>query len=431
MKKLLKVLFKVNKQYDAPQEVIEYKINKRPCNLSRADISYKYKFDKSVKLKGKYLERYNNFLSYKLFDEHLSKLYESGFYEYQYKLKQYLSECGINRLVYNATSNVHIILNNIVLSSKLRNRFIQLIINYGIDNNFFKMIDTINSSSYDLIKTIDTNEKNIFNHLITILYKVLCSSGIRNTQNMSVLNLSINMHKLKDTKIETNDPKEIQKLLFANFSYIFDNLVIIFNKHIDKNKHIEKKDKYCYMNDNNVNNFTLTFVDKKTYSIQPNMYEKIDIVNINITMDDNKYVSFTSANPYNIDNLDNVHFLNVYFAYIYDTLLDEIVCNINDKKTIFKLDTSILVIMYKRNNIKYNIYMNCFICNDKYFIHDMYLDLYFKIDWRTRDIKNYYNIFTAIYLENVIAVYHTNITYYNSHFDFTYDITKCQPKRIL
>lgn len=425
-KKILKILYEINTtaNYDITS-------NKKQKYISRTETQYDYVLDKSVKLSGKYLEKYNIYLSYKPITIHLAKLFESGFYEYQYKLKQYLSQYGINRIVFKGkSSNVHITLNNIILSSKLRNRFIQLMINYGNNNNFLKMIDTINSSSFELIKTIDTDEKNIFNHFIAILYKVLCNSGIRNTdqQNVSVLNFSINVHKLKGSSIKTNDPKEIQYMLYEKITFIFDNLVRIFNKYTN-GKETEIKKNICYMDKNNMNNLTLTFVNKQTYNIRLNTFEIGNIVNINISMDKCIYKSFASKTPYNIYSMDDICFLNVYYAYLYDQLHNDIICSINDKDTIFKLDTAMLVIFYIVNNKEFYIYMNCFIYNEQYFIHDIYGDLYFKIDWRSRNIKDYYKLFTAIYLEDVKYIYHINITYYNTNLDYTYDETKCQPKR--
>jgi len=425
-KKILKILYEIN-------TASNYNItpNKKQKYIARPETHYEYVLDKSVKLSGKYLEKYNRYLSFKPITMHLAKLFESGFYEYQYKLKQHLSQFGLNRIVYRGkSSNVHLILNNIILSSKIRNRFIQQMINYGINNNFLKMIDTINSSSFELIKTIDTDEKNIFNHLIAILYKVLCNSGIRNTeqQNVSVLNLSINVHKLKGSIIKTNDPKEIQYMLYERITFIFDNLVRVFNKYTNGDD-TEIKKNVCYMNKNNINNLTITFVNKQTYDIRLNIFEPVNIVNVKVSMDKCIYTSFASKTPYNIHSMDNVYFLNVYYSHMYDHLHNEIICSVNDKDTLFKLDTAILVIYYIENKKPYNIYMNCFIYNEQYFIHDIYADLYFKIDWRSRDIKDYYKLFTAIYLESVEYIYHTNITYYNTYLNYAYDETKCQPKR--
>jgi len=92
--------------------------------------NYKYSLsnDKDIILKDNYLNIYNYYKKY----FRLSKdLYDAGFYEYQFKLKQYLTDCGLNRTTQLfGTCWLNSILNGIIFGSKMRSKIIQLIHHY-------------------------------------------------------------------------------------------------------------------------------------------------------------------------------------------------------------------------------------------------------------------------------------------------------------
>ena len=79
----------------------------------------------NIKLKGKYLERYEKLL---LEDYNVLDLVESGYYLYDFKLKQHLSDCGINRTkqLYG-TCWLDSLISSFVFSNSIKNRLLYLI----------------------------------------------------------------------------------------------------------------------------------------------------------------------------------------------------------------------------------------------------------------------------------------------------------------
>jgi hypothetical protein len=88
----------------------------------------KYKLP-NIKLKGKYLQRYNDLLNK---DNILYlDLLESGYYEYDFALKQHLKECGLNRVkqLYG-TCWLDSLMNGFIFGKNIRNRFLKLLDHY-------------------------------------------------------------------------------------------------------------------------------------------------------------------------------------------------------------------------------------------------------------------------------------------------------------
>ena len=81
-----------------------------------------------VQLSEKYLEKYNNVMKYMILSV---DLYECGFYEYVFKLKQYLTKCGINRTTQlYGTCWFNTTINGIIFGSNMRGKLIQLLLQY-------------------------------------------------------------------------------------------------------------------------------------------------------------------------------------------------------------------------------------------------------------------------------------------------------------
>ena len=90
-------------------------------------------------------------------------LYQCGFYEYIFKLKQYLSNCGMNRTTQlYGTCWFNTTINGIIFGSKMRGRFIQLLLHYKnkiSEKDFNTIIHNINTHKYDLDQNINRNEQ--------------------------------------------------------------------------------------------------------------------------------------------------------------------------------------------------------------------------------------------------------------------------------
>jgi len=110
----------------------------------------KYEFNE-IELNDKYQNKYNNIIQ----NTWLSKdLYESGFYLYQYKLHQYLSNCGLNRTkqLYG-TCWFNVVINAFIFGDHLRGRIIQLLSYYEKTygrNKLNKLVERIDKTKKKL-----------------------------------------------------------------------------------------------------------------------------------------------------------------------------------------------------------------------------------------------------------------------------------------
>ena len=189
-------------------------------------------FKIDLELTGRYLEKYNNHCTLKYCPQNLL---ESGYYAYQYKLKQHLSRCGVNRTTQlYGTCWLNSVINSILFGNHIRGKFIQLLIKHSkLNNNFSSMIKKVHVTNYELTKKIEKDEFMIFQHIISILYKVLCDEGMRNKnpdkyENMSTTNLALSFIKrpwFSETITEENPIKILKKSAFyssAALSMIID-----------------------------------------------------------------------------------------------------------------------------------------------------------------------------------------------------------------
>jgi hypothetical protein len=446
----------------APEKFDEKKI------FTMTDI--KYNFDKLDTLKDKYLIRYNNLIKNAILQK---DLYDTGFYEYQFKLKQYLSECGLNRTTQlYGTCWFNVVINGALFSDNLRGRIIQLILMYKNkigESSFLKSIKQINDNKFKIIN-INKNKKNIdydvFMHVISLFYKILCNEGLRNTNptkydNFNLTNLAISIKMLG-----TNKPvnyKNLNEMAYVAI-YGLDVLTYIFNKFIDDDHHIiynrHTENDYVFNNPNHINMLYVIISNNEKYNmICFDTYFNLKIKNIKLEYTDNfikKNISFNEG--INIQNINNVDFLVADYEWLSEsTIPDEIKCVCYDKSTLFKLESCTLRIYLTENNEEISHIITGLICNNEYYVYDSQTNLYFECDWRnlnkknTDKLLNYYcimstgfikrnikidetsNIFEQLYdnktIKNYKIKYHYAI-YYNSNLDFTYDINVCSRKRL-
>ena len=316
---LIKKENKQNKNYEQNKRTIS-RITKH-INKSEVFSLTDVKYDLPIELSGKYLEKYNKIIN----NMTLSiDLYKSGFYEYIFKLKQYLTNCGINRTTqlygtcwFNST------INGIIFSSKMKGRYIQLLlyyINLISENEFKKIINNINKNKYKLIQNIDKNQENIFYHIITLLYTILCQEGLRNKnptkyENFSLTNLAINIKNIyNESNTKKINIKNINNIAFIPI-YGINFMTFIFNKFIDNNHHIMVYDNpinkiYSFHNTNHIN---ILYFDDINDNIKLHLgfeYNNIFIKNVIIDINNNgikKTYNFTEGN--NIDSLYNSFYI--------------------------------------------------------------------------------------------------------------------------
>ena len=451
------------------QRKLSRSVNKIDENKIFTMTDVKYNFDKKIELKDKYLEQYKKILK----NACLSKdLYDTGFYEYQFKLKQYLSECGENRTTQlYGTCWFNVIINAFIFGDHMRARIIQILMLYKKifgKNKLDRLVERIDktqrklktksSQKQKLNNSQDTIEYNIFEHIIGILYKILCQEGLRNTDpksydNFNLTNLALSI-KMLGTNEPTN-PKKLEDIAYISI-YGIDILINILNKFIDTHHHIiyDENNKYLLGNPNHINTlFIILNNDFKKSEVIFSLYYDLKIQNIELNINDNdinQYIKFNDG--IEIKNIKNVDFIFIdYEFYDVDKIPHELYCIVNDRKYLFKLDVSILDLTQEDNNIGHVI--SGMICNDEYYIYDSQTNFYFDGDWTNiGDIKNvekflnFYDIYSASYVYKDIEIKDTSnkffqlydkktlkkskikykiCIYYNTHLDFSYDPIEC------
>jgi len=459
------------------------KIQSRPVEIDETKIftmtDVKYNFDKNIELKDKYLKQYK----YIIKNIYLYKdLYDSGFYEYQFKLKQYLSECGVNRTTQlYGTCWFNVIINAFVFGDHLRGRMIQLLLRYikvYSKEKLDKLVERIDKSQRTLKthenqsqsqqeklnNSQETLEYNIFEHIIAIFYKVLCQEGLRNTDpklydNFNLTNLAIAIKMLG-----TNEPvnaKKIEELAYIAI-YGIDILIHTLNKFIDTDYHItynkDNNNNYLLENSNHINSiFFILNNDLKKSEVIFSFYYDLKIKNIELDINDNginQYIKFN--NGIEMKNIKNVDFIFMdYEFYDVDRIPRELYCVINDKKYLFKLDVAILQMIYDDTKIRH--VLSGMICNNQYYIYDSQTNFYFDCDWTNigdkkniEKLSNFYEIYSTDYISKDIQIEGTSnrflqlydkksikknhikyniCVYYNTHLDFSYDPIECKRQR--
>ncbi|AYV77605.1 MAG: hypothetical protein Dasosvirus11_6 [Dasosvirus sp.] len=152
-------------------------------------ISYTFQLPSDFKLTDKYLDLYTH-VSKQFYSTSLAK---SKYFDYKFKLKQHLNECGLNRTTQlYGTCWLNTIINGFVFGKKFGGRFLQLIDLYKEQHiDFLNTVKEVHKSTYKLSKEVERNDNVIFQHLVSILYKILCEEGMRNQNPETYENFSI------------------------------------------------------------------------------------------------------------------------------------------------------------------------------------------------------------------------------------------------
>jgi hypothetical protein len=352
----------------------------------------------------------------------------------------------------------------------MRGKLIQLLLQYKnniSEKKFNTIINNANKKKYKLNQNIDKNDKNIFDHIIAILYKTLCQEGLRNKnptkyENFSLTNLAINLKYLfsESKKINVKNLNEIAYIPI----YGLNLMTLVFNKFIDEKPHIMiHKDKYnnSYNSFSNSNHINILYFDDINDDIilhAGGEYKNLIFKNIIVDIDSNgikhKY-EFNKGE--NIDSLKNIDFFIMgYENKKIKKIPLEVNCYVNNKKTLFKLDYATIGLSTPSNEISHVV--TGLLCNNNYYIYDSAEDLYFDCNWTDLSNKqnllkasNYYQIMTADYLLQTKNIKNTSgkffqlydkkslkdyefdyryVVYYNTNLDFSYDIVNCNPKRL-
>lgn len=416
-------------------------------------------FKIDLELTGRYLEKYNKHCTLKYCPENLLK---SGYYEYQYKLKQHLSRCGVNRTTQlYGTCWLNSVINSILFGDHIRGKFIQLLIKHSKkNNNFSSIIKKVHETNYELTKKIEKNEFIIFQHIISILYKVLCDEGMRNKnpdqyENMSTTNLALSFIKRpwSSEPITEENPIKILKNSAFYSSAALSMIIDIMNGYLDSYNKPDHSDHIMYDtdkygnkidyfgNDEHINHLYFDIYSEKKYTIYPGAYYNARYDNIHIKMHNNNSEKiFSMKNTeygYKLKKLNNVQFIFLYNLaqdLTVKQINDYIICTIDDKKTKFKLDSAVIYFQWKHGKTKGGHYISGLICKDEYYIYDQDFDAYFKIDWRRLDEKSFepYITFTRAIFGQDATISDIRLLpaiYCNENIDYSYDINKCMPRR--
>ena len=398
--------------------------------------AYEFELDIPINLSGKYLDAYNNTMNIRIFDVIELKKYTNGFYEYQCKLQQYLSKCGLNRTRQRiGTCWLNTIINCIVFCEQLRGLILQLLSVYIPKNkNFFAIIERIEKDAFKLTQKVDYNETNVFNYFICILYNVLCRKGLRNTEeyNMLLVNSALNINQNENLRtVHTSDVKKIIENIGVNTSHAFDTLIYIFNKNMDlNNPHLTRINttqnisRYSMNNPLHINKLNIDIINK-TISIQSDVFNNKNIQNIKIS-EFSKY-SIITKNPCFLDSLDTVNFIFVYTNMV--NIPDTIKCSIDNKITQYNLCGAIIRHSNKYSDKKGNHVITGFICNNGYYIYDSSDNYYYQIDWRDISAKSFAPYINTHNMEGIDNLEYYPAIYCNKSYDFSYQLDNCQPSR--
>ena len=135
-----KELVNINKNFNVkPKKLKKSKKSKKYMSRNTQDteqqkpiettlFNLKYELPE-IKLDGKYLTKYDNFMKK---EKRLFKGFiKNNFYEYQFKLKQYLSVVGLNRTKQNiGTCWMNCFLNTIIFGKNFRGKMIQSLLKH-------------------------------------------------------------------------------------------------------------------------------------------------------------------------------------------------------------------------------------------------------------------------------------------------------------
>lgn len=424
---------------------INNSINKPKSKLSRAKVktkenykkTYDFDLDLDITLSGKYLEAYNNTMNLRIVDLYMYQRYESNYYEYQCKLQQYLSKCGLNRTQqYYGTCWMNTIINSFVFCEQLRGTFLQILSIY-IKNNkdFYTMIEKINKNAFKLIEKADANEKNIFNHFVCVLYNVLCGTGLRNTEGYNMALTNTALHTIQTDKlkiIDNNDVKEIIKNTGAQPPDAFDAIIQIFNNNMDNKPHLTNINTkyetsiYAINNIMHINKISI-ILNNDILQIRSDIYNNKNIQNIKIVSPEFSKYNINTSNSYIIDTLDTIKFL--FLRTTQEQIPNIISCSVNNKITEFKLCSAIIGHNNYFNNKLGGHVITGFICNDEYYIYNSNNNSYYNIDWRNISMKNLMPYINAqkhyIYSNFMFDI----AIYYNTSCDYSYKLENCKPSR--
>lgn len=432
-----------------------------------------------IELSGKYLDKYNKLI---FGSETLlfAGFIHNKFYEYQFKLLQKLSHCGLNRTTQlYGTCWLNSILNTIIFGPKFRNRMIQIMDKYieyiGIDN-FHEKVKLIENKKYNLSNDIEKNTINIFWDLISIIYKLLCSEGLRNKdptkyENFLLTNFAAEIQNYDNKEDKIQDFKTIPGY---NSYLAFMSIIKIWNirmiDDLNKNKNAEnfidgllsygtKTILYYFEYKNMFNDITLNAIN--ILQCYTNHDTKISYIssfdnsvyfeNIDVILKQNDVLTNLNFDYGEIlRNLENIHFIILTGKMNNYIIPEQIICTVYEKTVKFNLESAILRI--HNNDISHVI--TGLICDNEYYIYDSAYDLYIKLDWRNlerdnfKQYINFYDVvnsdFVIIYNEKLgknvielknekyvkkIAINLGYAIYYNSEFDFSYKAEYCVPHR--
>ncbi len=434
------------------QEVTSKKLHNATFKLNEQTIDFKNKIP-NVTLKGKYLKKYETFLTSEYYQQKVS---ETGLYEYLFKLLQHLNECGLNRTkqLYG-TCWLNTIINCIIFGKNLRYKFLQLLGTFKKkDNDFMKNVMDTNKSIYKIGTKIEKNENMIFKYIVSILYKILCDEGLRNEdpnkyENFSLTNLAISLRSLPETFPDNPSVDTVEEIirnqnLHYNVQFAFDMIIEIFNKNISTKEHqtIDNTNS-TIINIDNTEHLNVLFFYIYNYvhlmMTHSNMnYDVKYIQNIKVNMMcgsfDKEYIFDNYTEGFDISNLENIEFILLTIQdYSFKCISDKIICTVNNKETIFKLEcASVIFIAEIQDYQSISHAMTGFICNNEYYIYESTLDLYFKIDWRDLNTENFKELIYLYYPEVIFksfTIILDPVIYYNTHINFSYDLEGCTPHR--
>jgi hypothetical protein len=429
----------INKPVILPPKTKHKKKLSRSMKIDKYKKDYTFELDIPITLTGKYLNEYITTMNMYATDVVIDSYYKMDYYKYQHKIHQYLSQHGLNRTTQlYGTCWLNVIINSIVFNEQLRGNFLQLL-NVYIKNNskILSIIENIKKTSTTLIKAIDYNEMNVFNHFICILIQVLCETGLRNEttvyDNMMLTNTALHIKKKLSNTKEQNDIERMLNVIGEYTDVAFDTIIHIFNNNIDTyNSHLVHVNTH-----NNISSYTFNktqfnklsiYIYNNKIEIFSDMYNNKYIKNIKvyITPEITQYTeNYLTLNTIcNIDTLDDVKFIFLY--EINNNIPDFITCTVKDKKTTYKLCSAI--IRYDMVNINKSHVITGFICNNEYYIHDSVDDAYFQIDWRNC-VDDNFKMFNDICKETNTNFKCFPAIYYNTNCNFSYNMDNCLPSR--
>jgi len=445
----------IKTSYNSPKLLLKYKIN-------------------NVILEGKYLLRYNNLLYNNNYNNILYKdLIDSDYYKYDYMIKQKLSKCGLNRTrqLYG-TCWLDSLINGIIFSPHLKNKFIQLLDYYRKVNEITDLKEytsNINKNNIKLNTTVEKNHVKIFLRFISILYTVLCDTGIRNKKlsshdNFIITNFAINVRNINSKKKTTNILKGDN--IAYNSYYALEYILYIFNKMINKEPNLTylipltHGNIYSMNNPYHINKLYFT-INKMEQYITPGTEFNVNFKNIKININNNinnnnniirKFVFDSGELFTNIDSVDFIIFsCTDKKDPLYKNIPKEMEVRVDGKITLFKLESAGISIDIVDESIGHAV--SGIICDSSYYIYDPYNN-YFKIDWtdlsdkNTMLIKQYYRtimaskfkkeynkktnktiLYTNDKYEPNVDIYIEYAIYYNRENNFSYKMKGCDPSR--